>query len=118
MRAPVIALAALVALPAAMSLPGRAAAAEPQVILAQAVQLPPLPALPKPPGGSSFDRLLAIGADQAVYLGVGIIGGAVIGNVLLAGSASTLVGAVAGGLLGHWYYYQDPTLVERLKALD
>ncbi|MBI1206822.1 MAG: hypothetical protein GC191_05980 [Azospirillum sp.] len=49
-------------------------------------------------------HFLGMTPDQALAVAIGILGGAVGLHALLGGSAATLVGAVAGAMIGNWWY--------------
>jgi len=51
-------------------------------------------------------KILGIQVDQAVAVGLGVIGGAIGLHILLGGGSATLVGALAGALVGNWWYEQ------------
>jgi hypothetical protein len=78
------------ALPAGAQSP----ATPPQPVAAQVLSsLPPLPEMPR------------ISAGHAAALGTGLFAGAVAGSVLINGGAfAAAIGAVAGVLVGNWYW--------------
>lgn len=51
-------------------------------------------------------QILGITSDQALAVGFGLLGGAIGLHALLGGAASTVVGGVAGALVGDWWYEQ------------
>lgn len=69
---------------------------------AQAQTAPP----PTPPPAST--TILGMPPAQALAVGVGIIAGGVGVSALTHGPFSTVVGAVAGALIGNWWYATQP----------
>lgn len=51
-------------------------------------------------------RLLGISADQTLAIGLGVVGGAIGLHILLGGGSATLAGALAGALIGNWWFEQ------------
>jgi hypothetical protein len=62
-------------------------------------------------------QFLGITADQAVAVGFGLLGGAIGLHALLGGGASTVIGGVAGGLLGDWWYEQKLNPARRSQPI-
>jgi len=50
--------------------------------------------------------LQGVTSDQAMAIGVGVIGGAIGLHALLGGAAWTVGGAVVGAMFGDWWYLQ------------
>lgn len=64
----------------------------------------PTPA-PRAPVVVSVPSLPNISAGHAAALGAGMFAGALAGSVMIHGGAlATLIGAVAGASIGHWYW--------------
>jgi len=64
----------------------------------------PTPAA-RAPIAVSLPSLPQISAGHAAALGAGMFAGALAGSVLIHGGAlATLIGAVAGVSIGHWYW--------------
>lgn len=69
---------------------------------AQSVPTPPAVAAP---------TVLGLPPGQAVTVGVGIIAGVIGLQAIAGGTASVVVGAIAGALIGNWWYgTYGPTL--------
>lgn len=68
-------------------------------------QTAPAPA-PVPPAAST---IFGLPPAQALAVGVGMIAGGVGVSALTNGPFSTVVGAVAGALIGNWWYATQPT---------
>lgn len=51
-------------------------------------------------------RVLGVNADQLIAVGLGVLGGGVGLHLLLGGGSATLVGALAGAMIGNWWYEQ------------
>jgi len=45
-----------------------------------------------------------LSTDQALVIGLGILAGAIGLNIIVGGSAATVVGALAGALIGNWWF--------------
>ncbi len=55
---------------------------------------------------STTAEFLGMSSNQALAVGLGIVGGATGLHLLLGGGAATLAGAFGGALIGHWWYEQ------------
>jgi hypothetical protein len=77
-------------------------AAAPLTVQAQTVPVP----VPTPPQAST--TIFGMPPAQALAVGVGIIAGGVGVSALTNGPFSTVVGAVAGALIGNWWYATQP----------
>lgn len=62
--------------------------------------------VPTPPPASA--TIFGLPPAQALAVGVGIIAGGVGVSALSSGPFSTVVGAVAGALIGNWWYATQP----------
>lgn len=45
-----------------------------------------------------------LSTDQALVIGLGVLVGAIGLNIVVGGSAATVVGALAGALIGNWWF--------------
>lgn len=54
---------------------------------------------------------------QALAVGVGIFAGGIGMSALSSGPFATAVGAVAGALIGNWWYATQPTVTSRTSPL-
>lgn len=65
----------------------------------------PLPALAQQGGAAaSSDSLLVIRPAHLAAIGIGIVGGIVVGEAILATDMGVIVGGVLGGYLAHVWY--------------
>ncbi|MGQ9367350.1 hypothetical protein [Azospirillum sp. ST 5-10] len=85
----------------ALALAGSLALA-PAVAVAQQAPAPvPMPA-PVEPAAPAAPSIFGLSPDHALAVGVGIVAGALAMDVLAGRGA--LIGAIAGGLIGSWWY--------------
>lgn len=89
---------------------------------AQAVP-PPIPAPGVPPAASS--TIFGLPPNQALAVGVGILAGGVGMSVLTNGPFATVIGGLAGALIGNWWYATQPMpgtrgvpMRQQLSAVD
>ncbi|CAK0746611.1 exported hypothetical protein [uncultured Gammaproteobacteria bacterium] len=80
-----------------------------KILIAMLFVLMPLSAIAQQQNGPVPKTLIAsqfIGmtTDQALAVGLGVIGGAIALNAMLGGGSATLVGAVAGAMIGNWWF--------------
>ena len=92
----------------------------PLMVLAAFLAVAPLtaraqtaPTQPVPPAAST---IFGLPPAQALAVGVGMIAGGVGVSALSSGPFSTVVGAVAGALIGNWWYATQPMPVVRGSA--
>lgn len=79
---------------------------------AQTVPNPvPAPAPGAPPAASS--TIFGLPPSQALAVGVGMIAGGVGMSMLSSGPFSTIVGGLAGALIGNWWYATRPMVDAR-----
>lgn len=62
--------------------------------------------VPVPPPASS--TVLGMSPNQALAIGVGMIAGGVGMSALAEGPFTTVVGSIAGALIGNWWYATQP----------
>lgn len=62
------------------------------------------PSLQVPAPGTAASTVLGLPPGQALTVGVGIVVGVVGLHALAGGAASVVAGAVAGALIGNWWY--------------
>jgi hypothetical protein len=68
------------------------------------IALAPAFAQQGPAPAERADSLFTIRPAQLAAIGVGVLGGVVVGEVILASEMGVLVGGVLGGVLGHMWY--------------
>lgn len=73
--------------------------------LSAGAQTVPAP-VPVPPPASS--TILGMSPNQALAIGVGMIAGGVGMSALAEGPFTTVVGSIAGALIGNWWYATQP----------
>ncbi|PWC52734.1 hypothetical protein [Azospirillum sp. TSO22-1] len=71
----------------------------------------PVPAPGAPPAASS--TIFGLPPNQALAIGVGVLAGGVGMSVLTNGPFATVVGGLAGALIGNWWYATRPTVDAR-----
>lgn len=54
--------------------------------------------------GADAPLSTGLSTDQALAIGLGILAGAIGLNIVVGGGAATLVGALAGALIGNWWF--------------
>lgn len=109
-----LALAAAVLLVIAPAAVRAQTAAEPSAPALEAPQTAQaLPSLP-----ASEPTLFGLSPGQAVTVGVGVAVGALAMDILVGGAPGVVVGALAGALIGTWWYDSyGPTLEPLKKAV-
>lgn len=90
----------------------------PQAAMAQAAR-PPAPLMPPAPApapllpqvqaeiqaqAQKVGDVFGLTANQVVAIGIGIVGGVVVAEVI---NVAVGLGAVAGGLIGNWWYVEN-----------
>ncbi len=73
--------------------------------LSAGAQTVPVP-VPVPPPASS--TILGMPPNQALAIGVGMLAGGVGMSALAQGPFTTVVGSIAGALIGNWWYATQP----------
>lgn len=73
--------------------------------LSAEAQTVPVPAPATPPAAST---ILGLPPNQALAIGVGMIAGGVGMSALTSGPFATVVGGLAGALIGNWWYATQP----------
>lgn len=71
----------------------------------------PAPAPGAPPAASS--TIFGLPPNQALAIGVGVLAGGVGMSVLTNGPFATVVGGLAGALIGNWWYATRPMVDAR-----
>ena len=92
----------------------------PQAAMAQAAR-PPAPLMPPAPApapllpqvqaeiqaqAQKVGDVFGLTANQVLYIGAGAIGGLVVAEAL---HVAAVIGAIAGGAIGNWWYAQNET---------
>ena len=74
-------------------------------VMVVSVAIAPLPALAQPAAPpASSDSLLIIRPAHLAAIGIGVVGGIIVGEALLATEMGVIVGGVLGGYLAHVWY--------------
>lgn len=75
-------------------------------VMVASIALAPIPAFAQqgPVSAERAESLVTIRPAHLAAIGVGVLGGLVVGEVILATEMGVLVGGVLGGVLGHMWY--------------
>ncbi len=74
-------------------------------VMVVSLAIAPLPVLAQPAApAASSDSLLIIRPAHLAAIGIGVVGGIIVGEALLATEMGVIVGGVLGGYLAHVWY--------------
>jgi len=74
-------------------------------VMVVSLAVAPLPALAQSGGSSTTsDSLLVIRPAHLAAIGIGVVGGLIVGEAILATEMGVIVGGVLGGYLAHVWY--------------
>ena len=75
-------------------------------VMVASIALAPVPAFAQqgPASAERAESLLTLRPAHLAAIGIGVLGGLVVGEVILASEMGVLVGGALGGVLGHMWY--------------